>query len=610
MRFFLSIPFLALSIAVSAQHFSYGESEVFSSEPTTVSFLKPDTNWLLHMKFQHSKHGGQIDNVKKEVDLERDKSELSKPVNKKRNSTFTPKVETGFSANFTNGTPADNNMCISNNGIIMSAVNSNVRFYNEEGELLAFRTLASIARDAGNFSASAYDPHTIYDPEQDRFILVFLSGYSSNNTNMVVGFSQSNDPTEDWNFYKLPGNVHGDNTWSDYPFAGITHDELFIPVLLWYNGESGWDSEAQEIIWQIDKNKGYAGEELEYKYYDKIKVGNRLVWNTRPVWGSEKSYGPNIYLLANRGIDVANDSFFLFEITNTLASGKAELKMKVAKADVDYGIPASAKQPLAGDSLRTNYADVHGALLHHGTIHFVSNSNDPDKLKPGIYYGVIDNLNNENPTVSAKIFTNDTLDLNYPNIAYAGGGGIDRSFVVNCLHSSATTNPGSSVFFIDRNGEFSELVVVKAGNGPINVMRSDQERWGDYTGAQRKYNESGVTWFMGSFGNFNGGQDSWLAKVENTDPQLSVPLVSGFKTSIYPNPAFEIINVEIEIEETGNTDVAIFDLQGKRIKTLTQEHFEVGTYALTINISELAKGNYLLRVASESGAFSEKLIIE
>jgi hypothetical protein len=610
MRFYLTFLILVFSIAAKSQKFSYHQSEVFSCEPTVVSFAKPDTNWLVHMKYQHSKHGGLVDEKKVEVDKTREENNSTTIANKKANSTFTPKVETGFAANFTNGTPTDNNMCISNDGIIMSAVNSNVRFYNEEGELLAFRTLAAIARDAGNFSASAYDPHTIYDPEEDRFILIFLSGYSSNNTNMVVGFSQTNDPTEDWNFYKLPGNVHGDNTWSDYPFAGITHDELFIPVLLWFNGESGWDSEAQEIIWQIDKKKGYAGEKLEYKYYDKIKVGNRLVWNTRPVWGSEKVYGPNVYLLANRGIDNQNDSFFLFEITNTLASGKAELKMKVARADLDYGIPPSAKQPRAGDSLRTNYADVHGALLHYGKIHFVANSNHPNELKPGIYYGVIENLNDENPVVNGKIFTNDTLDLNYPNIAYAGGGGIDRSFVVNCLHSSATTNPGSSVFFVDREQEFSELVIVKEGNGPINVMRNDQERWGDYTGAQRKYNESGVTWFMGSFGNFNFGQDSWLAKVENTDPQLGEIEVEGFKTSVYPNPAFELLNVKINISVAGLTDVAIYDLQGKRIKTLTQEYFEKGNYTLTINVAELAKGTYLLKVNMEGNGFQEKIIVE
>jgi hypothetical protein len=141
-------------------------------------------------------------------------------------------------------------------------------------------------------------------------------------------------------------------------------------------------------------------------------------------------------------------------------------------------------------------------------------------------------------------------------------------------------------------------------------MRNDQERWGDYTGAQRKYNESGVTWFMGSSGNFNFGQDSWLAKVENTDPQLGEIEVEGFKTSVYPNPAFELLNVKINISVAGLTDVAIYDLQGKRIKTLTQEYFEKGNYTLTINVAELAKGTYLMKVSTKNGGFSEKLVIE
>ncbi|MGB0431132.1 MAG: T9SS type A sorting domain-containing protein [Bacteroidia bacterium] len=602
--------FIVLSHWLLAQSFSYNQSKVFKSRPAVVNFSEPDTNWVLHLKYQHSKHGHLIDKRKKAVDHKRSTMPNDAVSYKKRNSSFTPKVSNGFAANFTNGTPADNNMCISNDGIIMSAVNSNVRFYNENGDLLAFKTLASIARDAGNFSSSAYDPHTIYDPEEDRFILIFLSGYSSNNTNMIVGFCQSNDPTGDWNFYKLPGNVHGDNTWSDYPFAGITHDELFIPVLLWYNGESGWDSEAQEIIWQIDKHKGYAGQELEYKYYDKIKVANRLVWNTRPVWGSEKPYGPNMYLVANRAIDTENDSIFLFEITNTLASGNAELTMKVAKANVPYGIPPSAKQPIAADSLRTNYADIHGAILHYGKIHFVANSNYSEKQKPAIYYGVIQNIESDNPKVESKIFVSDTLDLNYPNIAYAGGGGIDRSFVVNCLHSAANVNPGSSVFFVDRNGDFSDLVMVKEGAGPINVMRSDQERWGDYTGAQRKYNENGVTWFMGSFGNFNNGQDSWLAKVENTDPQLSVPAVMGFKTKIYPNPVKSFLNLEFEIDKSTSATLGIYNFNGQMVKNLTYEHFEKGIYYISINTSQLAKGMYFLKLDGGQQKSIEKFIIE
>ena len=45
-----------------------------------------------------------------------------------------------------------------------------------------------------------YDPKVIYDPLSDRFILVFLEGSTSSDTRIVVGFTETNDPTQTWNF--------------------------------------------------------------------------------------------------------------------------------------------------------------------------------------------------------------------------------------------------------------------------------------------------------------------------------------------------------------------------------------------------------------------------
>ncbi|MBI1185046.1 T9SS type A sorting domain-containing protein [bacterium] len=592
--------FLCEGLAIAQQNFSYQQSKVFEAQPTTVSLSKVDTQWLVQTEVEYPKPDRHIDAKKAAVDLISDAAFPGKLNYKKDNSAFTPKVQTDFEANSTNGTPADNNMAISNDGIILSAVNSNVRIYKENGDLVATRMLAAIAKDAGNYLSSAFDPHTLYDPEADRFILIFLSGSNSNKTFLVVGFSQSNDPAGDWNFYQLPGNVHGDKTWSDYPFMGITHDELFIPVLLWQNGESGWDSESSQIIWQIDKSKGYAGEKLNYKYYDDIKIGNRLIWNTRPVWGSMAPYGPNMYFLSNRAIDLSNDTIFLFEITNTLASGKAELKLKTLRANKAYGIPPSAKQPRRGDSLRTNYADIHAAFLHYGRIHFTGNSLSEETGRAGIYYGVLSNPDSENPTVEARVYSKGNLDLNYPNMAYAGGGGIDRSFIIHCLHSAADVNPGSSTFFVDRNGNFSELVSTKEGLGPINVMSGDQERWGDYTGAQRKYNENGVVWCMGSYGAANGVMASHVVKIENTDPQLGFhPAVKSFELNAYPNPADEWLKLHTKTTE-GDLWLSICDLNGRiirRQKILTQGGEEM---ELLVPVGFLPAGSYLIKLESAS----------
>lgn len=595
-RYILSLlTLVAFSPLIKAQQGApYHESDVFSSQPVKVSMSSQDTSWLLNVKTTTPQHGTLIDRKKAAVDA-RKQLRLGDNVSYKKASSYTPDVDASFVGNTLNGTPADNSIAVSNDGVVVSAVNSNLCVYDKDGERLVYKPLAVIAKEAGNFTTSAFDPHLVYDVDADRFILVFLSGSNSNKTNLVVGFTQTNDPAGDWNFYAIAGNVHDDNTWSDYPFVGITNDEVFIPVLLWFNGESGWDSEAQELIWQIDKKKGYAGQDLEYKYYDKIKVSGRQVWNTRPVWGSTGAYGPNMYFLANRAIDEENDSIFLFEITNTLASGKAELKTKIAKADVPYGIPPSAYQPRPGDSLRTNYADIHGAFLHYGAIHFVANSISKETGRSGVYYGVMSDLEKDNPKVEAQVFSDPDLDLNYPNIAYAGGGGVDRSCMINVLHSSKTVNPGTSALFVDRDGEFSDLVTIKEGESFINVLSTVQERWGDYISIQTRYNEPGTCWLVGSYGNKSNRMEAWIAEVKNTDPKLGTnDIGQSYAIEVFPNPVGEYVTVVLPVDKAGSYDLSIQDLSGRTIKQMGKERMPVGAMKITLNTEELLSGNYLL----------------
>lgn len=603
MKRFLStcLAVLTCYTMVNAQQVHKG-SATFHGERTVVNMAQEDDDWEFVLRTETSKHGRLLDKRKAGLDASRDWSEqraLGQASFKK--GGINPEMKRAFNGPFPTGVPNDNNIAISNDGIIVAVINSNIRMFDSDGKTLAVRPLSAIAKDVGQLDRT-FDPHVLYDHEEDRFIMIFLNGSNSDNTNLLVGFSQSNDPTKNWNFYKLPGNVYNDNTWSDYPFMAINKQELFIPVLLWFNGESGWDSEAQELIWQIDKMQGYAGEELDYKYYDSIMVSNRQVWNTRPVGGSKSHYGPNMYFVANRGIDVENDSFFLFEITNTLASGKAELKTKVAKTDLPYGIPPSAHQTKEDDPLRTNYADVHGAFYHAGAIHFAGNSRAKSTNSPGIYYGVMTGLNSDNPKVKGKILSSDTLDMNYPNIAYAGGFGPDRTCIINFLHASANTHPGSSVVIVDRDGDFSDIIRVKEGEGHVNQMSSDIERWGDYTGIQRKYNEDGVVWMAGSYGTVNNRQATWIAEIKNTDPALNLEKPRITSVGLFPNPALETINLKFKNPEDQVLQYELYAADGRLVKEFGSFETGQGVTQVSFNIQDLSKGAYSLRVSAANGS--------
>jgi hypothetical protein len=81
---------------------------------------------------------------------------------------------------------------------------------------------------------------------------------------------------------------------------------------------------------------------------------------------------------------------------------------------------------------------------------------------------------------------------------------------------------------------------------------------------------------------------------------LSTNVISENKFSIYPNPASNYINLK-NIDNNSNYTVSIFDLFGKKIiyNLINPEY---------INISNLPKGQYLLRIKSEKGITNERLL--
>ena len=150
-------------------------------------------------------------------------------------------------------------MAISNDGIIVSAINTTVTMLNSDGELLKFRTLSGVVAGQLGLLDRYYDPKVLYDPVNDGFILVFLEGSHSDDTRIIIGFSQSKDPTGLWNFYQLTGKPVGGNTWSDYPIIAHNGEDLFITVNLLRDNSSWQEGFMGSLIWQIGKSEGSKG---------------------------------------------------------------------------------------------------------------------------------------------------------------------------------------------------------------------------------------------------------------------------------------------------------------------------------------------------------------
>lgn len=539
--------------------------------------------------------------IKAELDARRKPSAAAKSKVTHR-TDIDPNILAGFNGKPLGaaGIPNDNTLAVSNAGIVISAINTSVNILDADGKSLKFRTLSGIVAGQLGILDRFYDPKVLYDPINDRFILVFLEGSESSDTRIVVGFTQTNDPTGLWNFYALNGNPSGGAKWSDYPIIAHNKEDLYITVNILRDNESWQEGFVQSVIWQVNKASGYKGVTLTQNLFSDINYGDKPVWSICPVQPAIDMDQSNMYFLSVRPDAVANDTVFLHEITNTAVSGQATHTLKVLQTTEKYGVPPSALQPIAGYKLQTNDTRVLSAAFHLGEIQYVQSTLVASPLTSGIYHGTITNVGS-NPVVRGRIISTDNMDYAYPSIAFAGQTENENSMIMTFSHVSESDYPGTSaIFYTFKDGVndfYSEVIQVKAGDSVINTFLEDSiERWGDYTDVQTQYNDLGAVWLCGSYGDLSGRNNVWIAKVRSNNVLLSIE-----EMFVYPNPSNEFIKISSIFEHNELVKISLIDQLGRTVKSSDKQLVKPGSFEFLLDVSSVAAGNYILTIEADSG---------
>ncbi|NUM50740.1 MAG: T9SS type A sorting domain-containing protein [Flavobacteriales bacterium] len=439
-------------------------------------------------------------------------------------SADSPTLGANFEGNtYNNSVPNDNDIAVSNDGYLVSVKNTNVWAYNLNTNSLIFqKTLANFTQPL-SLGGTQYDPKVVYDPENNRFIVVILRGYTYQSSWIIVAFSSTSNPADPWHFYKLKGNPLNNNTWSDYPVIGINQNELFIGINTFYNGSQNNSGFKESCLWQIDKTAGFSGDTtLSTKYYhDILKPTNDSIFNITPIKGGSTSYGPNMYCLSNKNLKLENDTFYLLEITGKVNDANTEMKITTLKTDKKYFLPVSAIQA-NGHTFDTNDSRILGGLYEDGRIQFVQSTTDTSNGRSAIYHGFINTTLNP-ISCTGNIISENGLDYGYPNISYTGKKLCDNEALITFNHTDSTVFSGASAIFFSNELEYSNRLTIKTGDNYVNVLSGVYERWGDYSGSQRIYNHPGKVFMAGSFGKTNNTNGTWLAEILSPSTSASNP---------------------------------------------------------------------------------------
>ena len=511
-----------------------------------------------------------------------------------------PVILRNFAGNAPNGWfPNDNRIAVANNGYIVSVINSNLAVFDVNGNEYVYSSFSALVDHLDeDLSGTLYDPTVLYDAGSDRFIVIILHSFTPDNSKVVVGFSQSSDPTYGWHFYAFTcaGDLDEAGYWFDYPNIAVSAQDLYISGNM-FNGEGDYD---HPLVIQIKKSEGYSGGSVRYQTWSDFKDanGNRPFTVVPISSGSEYNYGPGIYMVSTNSSE--GSTIQLYDITDDLASDYEDLHA-YAISTTPYSIGGNGYVMGRDERIDASDCRVRSGFYVNGVLHFAHQSDYDETGWNGINYNRLDVDAEVNRTA---VFGNDGYDYCYPAVAWMGQHENDHSAMIGFLTSSQKNYPQVRVVSCDDQFRFSPSQLVKRGENYFGDFDETKEsvRWGDYSGMSRMFDRAKPTvWMAGEYGRSDNKRGTWIAEVtgQATGVEEEYTSTQEQKASIFPNPGYDIVTIKFQLPKRTDVEINLYDINGRLVRTLFRDTARPGENILTFNRSVLTSGVYFVRIIGD-----------
>lgn len=527
-------------------------------------------HWDAQVKsFAASVNKSSISEEEMEILRQRPDSHPEPQITRMRNNPV--KLNINYEGNRGTGSvPPDNTLAVSTNGFVISGINSNLFFSRADGTVIYTQALSDFFTDL-SLGGGYFDPRIIYDIPSQRFIIVALSGSQSDNSTVCIAFSEGEDPGLGWNFYKLPGDILGEEMWFDYPNIAVTEKELYVTGNMFTNQNQF----RYSSIYQISKEDGYNGKALTYKHYTKMKepTSGQTFFNITPVsmgWTTNRSGGIQFLTNDPRG---GSNITVLCKTSGTLDQNPKFEIVDIQTGD-NYEVSPTVPQKGTTNVLQTGDCRIQYAIELNGVIHFVLKAKVNNRA--GLYYGRYD-LNDL--TLFTSVYAEPNSHVSYPSIAPMGSNPEDSRMMIQYLRSSGDIFPEQVAMVVEGEGDnfvYSDPIVIKDGDSFVNALDTNNERWGDYSCVSRRfYNDLVETWVGGCFGRARFG--TWIGQFINSDGDFKDIYAS--KTVINPGDTiqFNYIGTDTLTSSTWTAEGAVM------ITDNTARYDSLGSYPLSIS---------------------------
>ena len=79
--------------------------------------------------------------------------------------------------------------------------------------------------------------------------------------------------------------------------------------------------------------------------------------------------------------------------------------------------------------------------------------------------------------------------------------------------------------------------------------------------------------------------------------------------TIFPNPASNAITLAIDLNQSANVTISIYDLTGKEVVFVPKQWLQAGPHNLEVSVDELTQGFYLVKINTGDNSITRKLFL-
>lgn len=401
---------------------------------------------------------------------------------------------------------------------LMVTLNSQVRIQDKSGNQVSIVTLYSFWSGLSGVSL-VFDPRLTYDPFNDRWIFVVGANPESTSSLLLVGASQTSDPTGSWNLYKVT--VDGTGTdWGDYPSLGFNKDWVVVNLNLFSVSGNLFDMGKIFVLKKSDLYSGNATvgmttftDSNDFTEFPAVTYDNSLATLYLVENYNGNSGGRGYLRISSISGTVGSETYTaqvaFVSTSNTWASGPS--------GGADF-----APQLGTTHKIQNNDARIMNAVYRNGSLWAAQNAflpaNNPSRTAAQWWQfapdGTVQQFGRVDDSTGTNFYAFPSIAVNSENDVLLGYSTFSASQYASAAYSIRSGGDPPNTLRTLHLLKAGEAVYYKTFSGTLN-------RWGDYTSTVVDPTNDLDFWTIQEYAsspNFANGDNRWGTWWGNVTP--------------------------------------------------------------------------------------------